>query len=317
MLSFRDGSRSVVFNGYHSLSFGPGGKSDLHETIVGATPALFTNTTDQALVLGLGTGISAGAAARVFDQTRVVEINPAILNIPAHFEPENHNVMSRSNTEIVLQDGLSVLLGSDHNYDAIINTVTSPKYFAASKLYTRDFLELVKARLTDKGVYSTWFDLNIDRDGIAIMLNTLEASFAHCRYFVLTASYFNAVCADHPLIYQSRPVAQQRFGGLGFDELLAKHGLTQGFGPSLSGLEVSFDKAFFARATDEINMLDRPLIEFVVARNADKDATAEALANLLVSNIERQRQFSGGRQVWKENCKMIALMSYLEFSGCK
>ncbi|WP_322864761.1 hypothetical protein U5922_000300 (plasmid) [Aquicoccus sp. G2-2] len=317
VLSFRDGSRSLVFNGYHSLSFGPGGKSDLHETMVGATPALFTENTDRALVLGLGTGISGGATARVFGHTRIVEINPAILNIPAHFVPENRNVMERPNVEVVLQDGLSVLLGSGRRYDAIVNTVTSPKYYAASKLYTADFLVLAKSRLAEKGVYSTWFDLDIDREGIAIMLNTLEASFEHCRYFVMTASYYNAICADHPLIYQPRSVTMTRFENLGFDELLAKHGLVQDFATSLSALEVSFSTAFFARNTDEINTLDRPLIEFVVARNADKRATTEALSEVLVANIERQRQFSTGRQSWKENCRMIARMSYLKFSGCE
>ncbi len=317
ILSFRDGGRSLVFNGYHSLSFGPGGKSDLHETIVGATPALFVENTDRALVLGLGTGISAGASARVFEQTNIVEINPAILNIPGHFERENHNVMSRPNAEVVLQDGISALLGSDAEYDAIINTVTSPKYYAASKLYTAEFLALAKSRLTERGVYSTWFDLNIDRDGIAVMLNTLESSFEHCRYFVMTASYFNAVCADHPLIYQSRSALRARVEGQGFDEAFEKQGFSQGFSETLSALEVSFDAAYFDRSGPWINTLDRPLIEFVVARNADKQATTEALSQVLVANIERQRQFSGGRQFWKENCRVIARMSYLEVSGCE
>jgi|TARA_R110000850_G_scaffold94971_2_gene199897 predicted membrane-bound spermidine synthase len=316
LLSFQMGGRSLVFNGYHSLSFGPHGKSDLHETIVGATPALFVENIERALVLGLGTGISAGASARIFDQTDVVEINPAILNIPKHFEEENYGVMHRSDVTVSLQDGISTLLNSDVQYDAIINTVTSPKYYAASKLYTVNFLTLAKSRLSAGGVYSSWFDLNIDRDGIAIMLNTLEKGFAHCRYFVLTGAYFNAVCGDHPLLYQPRTVVDARLKGQGFDETLEKHGFLRGFAVTMSALEVSFAPIFFGRKVSGINSLDRPLIEFVVARNADKQATKEALSQLLLANIELQRKFSGGRQTWKENCQVIAQMSYLGFSGC-
>jgi predicted membrane-bound spermidine synthase len=316
ILSFRDGARSLVFNGYHSLSFGPGGKSDLHETIVGATPALFAKQTNNAIVLGLGTGISAGATARLFDHTDIVEINPAILKIPKHFERENKDVLSRQNTNVILQDAISVMLGSGPQYDAIVNTVTSPKYYAASKLYTMEFLALAKARLTDRGVYSTWFDLNIDHNGIATMLNTLEASFAKCRYFVLTESYFNAVCADHPLIYQSSLVTRARFEGQGFGALLEQHGFTRGFTATLSALEVSFEPAFFDRDTAPLNTLDRPVIEFEVARNSDKLATSQALSDVLVANIDRQRRLPGPKTAWKEYCQTIARMSYLDFQGC-
>ena len=316
VLSFRDGSRSLVFNGYHSLSFGPGAKSELHEVIVGATPALFTEYTDEVLVLGLGTGITAGSSARIFNDVKIVEINPAILNIPKHFKRENHNVLSRSNADIVLQDGISTLLGDAQEYDAIINTVTSPKYYSASKLYTSDFLKLAKARLKDGGVYSTWFDLSIDRDGIGIMLNTLEDSFSHCRYFVLTESYYNAVCADHPLIYKSSKTVVSRVQDMGFDKLFEAFDFPDGFALTMNQLEVSFDKDFFKRPSTDVNTLDRPVIEFIVARNSDRVATIDALSQVILANIERQRQFSIGNQGWKERCKILARMSRLEFSGC-
>ncbi len=316
IVSFRDGSKSLVFNGYHSLSFGPQSKSELHEVIVGATPALFSGGTDRAMVLGLGTGISAGSTARIYNHTRVVEINPAMFDIARHFEAQNHRVLSKSNVEAVLEDGIVSLVNNTQQYDAIINTVTSPRYYSASKLYTTDFLELVKARLSKGGVYSGWFDISIDADGISIMLNTLESSFEHCRYFLLNASYFNAVCADSPLTYLSSSKARARVLSTGIDPLVARFGFAQDFVDTLGALEVQFDAAFFNRVSDEINTLDRPVIEFVVARPQDRERTADLLADTLLANLEFQRRSALGRSDWHKNCQAIARMSQIQFSGC-
>ncbi|PWE34105.1 hypothetical protein DDZ14_02820 [Maritimibacter sp. 55A14] len=316
VVSFNDGTQALLFNGYRSLTFGPNSKSELHEVTVGATPAMFSGRTGTALVLGLGTGITAGATARIFDHTRVVEINPAIFEIPKHFSSENRGIMTRGSAEIILDDGISMLMQDDHVYDAIVNTVTSPRYYSASKLYTRDFYDIVKTRLADHGVYSGWFDLTIDQDGISIMLNTLEASFEHCRYFVLSSSYFNAVCSDAPLIYRSTTALGDRLAGQGFDEMFRKYGFPDGFGRTMSALEVSFSDGFFARNSAILNTLDLPAIEFVVARQPDKHRTGEILAQTILANIEFQRKSSFGNRQWRANCRTISRMSQLAFKGC-
>lgn len=316
LVFFKDRARTLVLNGYRSLTFGPNNQSVLHEVIVGANPALFSAGTKEALVFGLGSGITGGATARVYQHAKIVEINPAIFNIPPHFEAENARVMHKPSVDVVLEDGISTLLQDPKTYDAIVNTVTSPKYYSAAKLYTRDFYEIVKSRLAKGGVYSSWFDLNIDQDGISVMLNTLESSFGHCRYFVLARGYFNVVCSDAPLVYQSSRTVRSRIAGTGLDQVFTKYGFEEGLVATMPDLEISFGPEFLTRQNDLLNTLDLPAIEFVVARAGDSDATREMLAQTILANIEYHRKTSFGNTGWKSRCRNISKMSGLQFSGC-
>ncbi len=316
LVSFSDGNQALILNGYRSLTFGPETRATLHEVIVGATPALFSSNTNNALVLGLGTGITAGATARLFEQTKVVEINPAIFNIPPHFAKENAGLMQRESVDIRLEDGLSGLISDGRRYDAIVNTVTSPKYYSASKLYTKDFYDLVKTRLSPGGIYSSWFDLSISLDGMAVMLNTLEASFEHCRYFVLSSGYFNVVCAQSPLIYRSTQDTALRLKATGIESIFASHGLPLGFEAALRDLEVSFEERFFTRTTPDLNTLNRPVIEFQYTSGTGLEEAADHLAQTILANIEFRRQTAFGRPGWRQACRTIGWMSRLQFSGC-
>lgn len=316
LVRFADASSALVLNGYRSLSFGPGSKAELHEVIVGATPALFSKQTGRALVFGLGSGITGGATARLYEKTRIVEINPAMLHMPQHFEVENHGVMHRPGVEVALEDGISTLLTEPDLYDAIVNTVTSPQYYSAAKLYTRDFYTIVKSRLATGGVYSSWFDVNIDQDGIAIMLNTLEASFAQCRYFLLTGGYFNVVCSDAPLVYQPSAIVGQRLAGTDIDTLFARFGFGDGMRANMAALELDFGWRFYARGTEALNTLDHPAIEFVVARERDASDAMARLGEMIAANIEFQRRTAFGSDAWRGNCRVLSRMSGLAFSGC-
>lgn len=316
LVDFSDGSRALMFNGYRSLTFGPQARSHLHEVVVGATPALFSAQTDRALVLGLGTGITGGSTARLYGQTTIVEINPAILNIPAHFGRENAGILSRMDTEILLRDGISMLQSDGAIYDAIVNTVTSPKFYSASKLYTQDFYDLVTKRLARGGVYSSWFDLNIDLDGMAVMLNTLENSFAHCRYFLLARGYFNVLCSNDPLIYLPSTRVEGRLAGTGISDIFSVHGYPREFRNVLPDLEMEFSEPFFVRRTDALNTLDRPVIEFMVSWPEDMAAASDALSQSILANIEFRRKTSFGQNGWRSACNAMAWMSRLQFSGC-
>lgn len=278
---FSDGSQILTFNGYRSLTFLPDSRSPLREMIVGATPALFSRQSDRALVLGLGTGISAGSTAAIYRQTEIVEINPAMPEIANRFTAFNNDVLNRQGAHIRIADGLQALLDDGPAYDAIINTVTSPVYYASAKLYTVEFLERVKARLAPGGAYSGWFDLNIGLDGIAIMLNTLEASFAKCRYFLLAQAYFNVVCGDGPLLYQASHLIDIRMAGTRAAAEISARGFTGDFSRFGQALERAFTENQFARSTDARNHLDRPMLEGIWIGPGQRAAVMQGIEGIL------------------------------------
>lgn len=128
------------------------------------------------------------------------------------------------------------------------------------------------------------------------MLNTLEASFAQCRYFLLTGGYFNAVCSDAPQIYLPGETVAARLAGSEIDALFARYGFAAGLRTTMAALELDFGARFFERGTDLLNTLDHPAIEFVVARERDATETMTRLGDMIAANIEFQRQTGFGSE---------------------
>jgi len=315
LLHFTDGSSSLLFNGYQSLNFNKTSRVDLHEAIVGGSAALFSKKNISALVFGLGTGISAGATASVFDEVDVVEINPAIFEMPVHFENQNNNIMHAENVSIRLEDGISTLVRTDKKYDVIVNTVTSPQFYSAVKMYTADFYSVVNDNLNNGGAYSSWFDINIGFEGISIMLNTLEASFEKCRYFMMASGYFNVVCGAGDLSFNSEQKTKLRFKDNFIQTAMQKYGFNTNFERLMRGIEIDFGKDFFKRTTLGINTLNQPIIEFLNITVQQEQATQEMLTNTLEQNIALQKLVSS-RKEQIENCALLQHMVRLHLNGC-
>lgn len=309
-----NGTHHLVFNGYQSLSFGNRSRSDLHEALVAASPVIFAQNTNSALIFGLGTGISAGSAANLFAQVDVVEINPAILNIPKHYSEENFQIEEAQNVSIKLEDGITTLVSKNKTYDVIINTVTSPKYYSAVKMYTKDFFDVVSSSLNKNGIYSSWFDLNIGSKGISIMLNTLEASFKQCRYFVMSSGYFNVICSNDNLKPLSQEQLISRYSGSGIEQSMRKYKLQGHFPQFLLATEIEFDKDFFSRTSNAINTLNQPTIEF--ANLEAKQDTQETLNETLERNIGFQKLAYGSNLAWKRNCRVIEFLIRDKIKAC-
>lgn len=316
LVNYKDGETALLLNGYQSLSFSAGSPTTLFETIVGATPAMFSDGSARALVLGLGSGISGGATARLYDETEIVDINPAVWNLPKHFTRDNGNVMNRASATITLQDGIILMLGKADTYDAIVNTVTSPTYYSASKLYTAEFYALVKTALKPGGTYSSWFDVTINRQGIDIMLNTLEQSFERCRYFMLAVGYFNVVCADGPLIWQPTSVINARFADIAAEPLKAQNRLGRSLVRLVDRMEMEFGKDFLTRETSDINTLDRPVIEFSVTQRAEGVQVRRHIGGVVDANLALQAKLPGGKQRVQEMCITMQRISGHAAKAC-
>ena len=256
------GEQSVIINGYRSLVSSHSGRTNLSELLVGTTPALYAPRRERAMVLGVGTGITAGATASLFAHTDGVEINPAVAAALPRFSANNLGLLERPGFQLVLDDGLTALARSHQRYDAIVNTVTSPLYFSSSKLYTREFFELVKSRLAEDGVYSMWFDARVTPAGARIIFQTLRESFADCHFVFLTSVYTQVVCGTRPLSPHPLPEAQWPED---LSALFAAHQLGLGMNALYSHLILRQHRLFDTDWQAALNTFDRPELEFIMA----------------------------------------------------
>jgi spermidine synthase len=118
-----------------------------------------------ALVVGLGTGITAGAllADSSLERRVVAELLPAVVRAVPLFAG-NLGVASDSRVEIRVGDGRHELLRRTERYDLITLEPPPPSATGVANLYSRDFYELCRDRLNRGGLMAQWWPLAAQND---------------------------------------------------------------------------------------------------------------------------------------------------------
>ncbi|MDB6143552.1 MAG: spermidine synthase [Pseudomonas sp.] len=113
-----------------------------------------------ALVIGFGTGITAGALLQYppLQQRVVAELLPTVIHAAPLFKG-NYNAATAPGIDIRLRDGRQELLASEQRYDLITLEPPPPSAAGVVNLYSRDFYQLANSRLQHAGLVAQWLPL--------------------------------------------------------------------------------------------------------------------------------------------------------------
>ncbi len=195
-------------------------------------PSLFVRHFERALVIGLGTGTTLGTiAAYPYQQIDVAEISPSIVEAAGRFfSGPNRQSLSDPRVKLVLNDGRNVLLLAQQPYDLITIELTSVWFAGAANLYSLEFYELCKSRLSAGGVLQQWVQLHhIRRRELAVVLRTLRRQFEHVALFVsggqgivVASSQALSVSRQRLADLSARPAVAETLGGQSLDGLFSR-----------------------------------------------------------------------------------------------
>jgi len=118
-----------------------------------------------ALVIGFGTGITAGALSQYsrLDQSVCAELLPAVVHAGSLFRG-NFDASSSSRLQIRMRDGRRELLQNAQHYDLITLEPPPPSAAGVVNLYSRDFYKLAVTRLQPNGLFAQWLPLTTQND---------------------------------------------------------------------------------------------------------------------------------------------------------
>ncbi|MDD1013902.1 fused MFS/spermidine synthase [Pseudomonas rubra] len=118
-----------------------------------------------ALVIGFGTGITAGAMLRYqgLERPVVAELLPEVLEAAPLFKG-NFDAVHDPRLDIRLRDGRRELLRSAERYDLITLEPPPPSAAGVVNLYSRDFYQLAAQRLQPAGLVAQWLPLPTQND---------------------------------------------------------------------------------------------------------------------------------------------------------
>ncbi|WP_242345374.1 fused MFS/spermidine synthase [Anaeromyxobacter terrae] len=199
---------SVTRSGEH-LFLAVDGKTDAStngldmrtQLLLGHLPALLAPDAKRALVIGLGSGITAGALAqhplRVID---VAELEPAVIEAAQLFARENHGVLRDERLRVIAGDGRHILAAAAEPYDIIVSEPSNPWIAGVANLFTREFYRAARERLSDDGVMVQWLQsYAIFPDEIRMVVRTFHEVFPNATVWRGGAGDYLLVAAKRPL----------------------------------------------------------------------------------------------------------------------
>lgn len=116
---------------------------------------------ETAFVIGLGMGVTTKCLAALhLKQVDVAEISPGVIEASQKvFHSLNQKVTADSNVNIIIEDGRGYLFSTQKKYDIITTNAVHPRL--SPNIYTKEFYQICKQKLSDKGVICQWLPTNL------------------------------------------------------------------------------------------------------------------------------------------------------------
>ena len=137
------------------------------------------------LIIGLGGGVVAEDISPSVRQIDVIELEPKVVAANQTIAAErNINPLADERINITINDARNTMRLSEKRYDAIISQPSHPWTAGASHLYTREFMELARSRLTDDGVFLQWMNMQfVSEQLLSSLAATLLDVFPYVRAY--------------------------------------------------------------------------------------------------------------------------------------
>jgi spermidine synthase len=241
------------------------------QVMSGLLSALLHADPKRALVIGLGTGSTAGWLADVpsMERVDVVELEPAVLHAAELCGPVNRNVLKNPKIHLALGDGREVLLTTPEQYDVVFSEPSNPYRAGVASLYTREFYRAAAARLRPGGILGQWVQAyEIQPSTLATVYATLRTVFPFVETWevnirgdlLLTAAleprmHDSEMLRSRTLAEPYRSAMAKVWGVSGIDGLYSAY---------VGNADFAADQA---RDSGPLNTDDRTVLEFEFARS--------------------------------------------------
>ena len=150
------------------------------QLLSGYLPMFFKENPQSVLVIGQGSGITLGAVEQfAVKEIDLVEISPAVIEGSRYFGPFNHHALDDKRLTVILEDGRNHVALSDRKYDVIISEPSNPWISGVGALFTLDFFQLLKERLTASGVACIWVHTNMSPADFKSITRSFTEVFPH------------------------------------------------------------------------------------------------------------------------------------------
>jgi spermidine synthase len=274
------------------------------QVMLGLVPAILHGAPERALVVGLGTGSSAGWLAAIpgMQQVDVVELEPAIVEIARLSAPVNRHALENPKVLVAIGDAREVLFTTRARYDVIASEPSNPYRAGVSSLFTQEFYGAVAKRLAPGGIFAQWVQAyEVDGTTVRTIYATLASVFPHVETWRTGYDDLLMVASASPIPHDATALAA-RIGGEPYRSALSRtwrvNDLEGFYAHYLAGPRVA--RAMADRDGAVFNTDDETSIEFGFARSMGRRSTfpPEELRAVARARADDQPHLVAGRVDW-------------------
>jgi spermidine synthase len=162
------------------------------QKMLGHLPLLLSDNAKNVAIIGLGSGVTAGAALQYpIESLDVIEISPEVVTASDFFKHVNHDALRDKRTQLIIGDGRNHLRYIRKQYDVIISEPSNPWMSGMASLFSREFFQEALQRLTPKGIHCQWFhSYNMSTDDLRTVIATFRSVFPHAQLWALNQNDF-------------------------------------------------------------------------------------------------------------------------------
>jgi spermidine synthase len=155
------------------------------QVMLAQVPMLVAPKLGNGLVIGFATGVSVGAMLQSpIESVTCVELEPATVNGSHFFDHVNNQPLKDPRTNLIIDDARTYLRVTPNRYDVIVSEPSHPWVPGVANLFTREFFEMGRSRLSEPGVFVQWLQVyQLSTESLRSVLATYQSVFPHVLVF--------------------------------------------------------------------------------------------------------------------------------------
>lgn len=152
-----------------------------NQLLLAHLPLLVKPEAKDVFVLGMGSGITAGAAlAYPINRLDIAENCEPVVEAANIFAGWNRHVLDDPRTHVWREDARTVLKLHPQMYDVIITEPSNPWTVGVGSVFSKEFYEIAASRLKPDGVVAQWFHVyEVNDDIVRLVLRTFNSVFPY------------------------------------------------------------------------------------------------------------------------------------------
>ena len=180
------------------------------QVMLGLIGGILNPQARRSLVIGLGTGSTAGwlGAIPSMDRVDVIELEPLVVEVARACHEVSERVLENPKVHVAIGDARELLLTTKEQYDIIASEPSNPFRAGVASLFTREYYQAASDRLSADGLFVQWVQgYEIDTRTLRTAYATMASVFPHVETWQATSHDLLLVGAKHPVAYRADALA--------------------------------------------------------------------------------------------------------------